>query len=556
MRLAGWRASLLLLAADGTAKVGWSVVIRDQSNYVRQEVTISAQGRPLAVKRVTVVDITAPGAQTIGQVDGSPVFQGDLFMACEHPMSHNQVEQDRVVCWLPRFGAVEPRKSLVVSSVFGVVPPGQRRRGFLYYIERERVRPYSPFVYYISWFDIAWQESNMNEQQCLDVIRAFGKELSTKRGMKIDAFVFDDGWDDNATLWRFGDGFPHGFAPLKRAADRYDAVLGTWISPWGGYSKAKVKRLKYGRQQGFEINDRGFSLNGPKYRKRFREVCIEHMRKYGVRYFKFDGVGKGDHITGPGEEFGPDIEALLELISDLREIEPQVFINATVGTWPSPFWLWHSDSVWRAGGDCGWEGPGSSRQQWMTYRDGVGYQLRTRRGPLYPLNSLKFQSVILARHSLAGKISNDPKDVIDDIRMAAASGTQMQEFFVTAAMMTPELWDTVAEVIGWMRGNTDVLVDSHGIGGDPARLEVYGYASWSQRKGVLALRNPSDQNARIAVDLRAVFELPEGAPRRYALRSPWKNSADGTRRTLQAGQPYVFELRPFEVLVFDALPAR
>ena len=189
----------------------------------------------------------------------------------------------------------------------------------------------------------------------------------------------------------------------------------------------------------------------------------------------------------------------------MRAVRPELFVNATVGTWPSPYWLWYSDSVWRAGRDCGWDGAGSTRQQWLTYRDGVGYRLRTARGPLYPLNSLKFQSVMLARSSLAGKLTNDPKDVIDDIHMAAASGTQMQEFFVTSAMMTPELWDTVAETIGWMRANTDVLVDTHGIGGDPAKLQVYGYASWSPRKGVLVLRNPSDQRGKIAVDLQKAF---------------------------------------------------
>ncbi len=560
-RFPGWKATVPLVLADGTMKVRWSAVIRDQSNYIRQEVTIWAVGQALPIKRLVLIDFTAPGAQTIGartvgEVDGSPVFAGNLFLACEHPMAHHRAEEGRIVCSLPRFQPVEPDRPLTVTSVFGVVPPGQLRRGFLYYVERERVRPYSPFVYYISWFDIAGHGGKMHEKQCVGVIRAFGEELSTKRGVKLDAFVFDDGWDDNKTLWLFDSGFPNGFAPLQTAAAKYGAVLGTWISPWGGYGKAKAERLEYGKSQGFETNPRGFSLGGPKYYKRFRDVCIEHMRKYGVSYFKFDGVGKGNFITGPGEEYGPDIEALLRLIGDLRGIRPELFVNATVGTWPSPYWLWHSDSVWRAGGDCGWKGPGSSRQQWLTYRDGVGYQLRTRRGPLYPLNSLKFQSVILARHSLAAKMSNDPKDVIDDIRMAAGSGTQMQEFFVTSAMMTPELWDTVAEAIGWMRENTDVLVDTHGIGGDPAKLEVYGYASWSPRKGVLVLRNPSDKRARIAVDLQTAFELPDGAPRRYALQSPWKDSQDRTKLTLQAGQPYRFELAPFEVLVLDALPAR
>ncbi len=34
----------------------------------------------------------------------------------------------------------------------------------------------------------------------------------------------------------------------------------------------------------------------------------------------------------------------------------------------------------------------------------------------------------------------------------------------------------------WSLANAEVLVDTHWIGGDPAKLEVYGYASWSPAK--------------------------------------------------------------------------
>jgi hypothetical protein len=268
-------------------------------------------------------------------------------------------------------------------------------------------------------------------------------------------------------------------------------------------------------------------------------------------------VGPGDVSSGAGAEYGPDIEALLELIDDLRKVRPGLFVNTTVGTWPSPYWLWYSDSIWRSGRDIGWHGPGSTRQQWLTYRDMMGHDLRTRRGPLYPLNSLKFQSVMCAPLSLAGKLNNDPKDLRDDIRIAAASGTQMQEFFVTPSLMTPETWDAAAEAIAWARAHADVLVDTHGIGGDPGEGEVYGYAAWSRRKGIVVLRNPGEARARFEADLATLFELPDGAPRRYRLASPWNEPAD--RRaplTLDAAQRHTFALAPFELLVLEAAPVR
>jgi hypothetical protein len=555
-RLAGWQATVPMVSDDGRLRAVWRAVLRDGSNYVRQEWTLSATTGEVPLKDVTVLAIQAPEAKAIGEVDGSPVVAGSFFLACEHPMADNRVADGRVVCRVPRYRPLRPGRAFSATSVVGVAAPGQLRRSFLYYVERERARPYRPFVYYISWFDIAAPDRKMDEALCLDRIHAFGRELVEKRGVGLDAFVFDDGWDDNQSLWQFHAGFPHGFQPLQAAAAKYGAIVGTWISPWGGYGKAKAERLQYGKTQGFETNPHGFSLAGPNYYGRFRQVCAEQIREYGVGYFKFDGVGPGDVSTGAGAAYGPDIEALLELISDLRQLRPDLFVNTTVGTWPSPFWLWYSDSIWRSGRDVGFHGPGSTRQQWLTYRDRVGYQLRTRRGPLYPLNSLKFQSVMYAPLSLAGELSGDPKDVVDDIRMAAASGTQMQEFFVTPSMMTPELWDAMAEAIRWTRRNADVLVDTHAVGGDPGVGEVYGYASWSPRKGILVLRNPSDQPARFQVDLATAFELPAHAPKQYELVSPWRQPVAGGRiGTLQAGTPHRFELDPFEVLVLEAMPA-
>ena len=81
--------------------------------------------------------------------------------------------------------------------------------------------------------------------------------------VQMDSFLFDDGWDDNKTLWQFHSGFPHGFTPLKTAAAGYHAGIGVWISPFGGYGAARQQRLQYAGQLGYETNESGFSLAGP-----------------------------------------------------------------------------------------------------------------------------------------------------------------------------------------------------------------------------------------------------------------------------------------------------
>jgi hypothetical protein len=579
-RSAGQQVSVTLAAPDGNLEILWQAVLRDGANYVRQFVTLRALKEEIPIQSIRLLDLprgggyartpyppTALGVSVAGSVAGSPVVEGTFFFACEHPNARNEVldaqpqgepnpPMKQIRCTLDRKQPLQADRPLVESSVIGVAPAGQLRRAFLYYIERERPRPYRPFLHYNSWYDIAWGDRKMDQRQCLKVIDAFGRELFQKRGVALDSFVFDDGWDDNRTLWRFHSGFPKGFTPLRAAAEKYKSHVGVWLSPWGGYGQAKVERLKYGRTQGFETNPSGFSLAGPKYYARFREVCAEMIRKYDVNYFKFDGVGIGNNRDRADPQALADIEGLLRLCEDLRRLRPDVYLSITTGTWPSPYWLFWGDSTWRNGADCGFQGAGSMRQQWITYRDTFTYRMVVRRGPLYPLNSLMVQGICYAQLGTATKMGRDLRDLIDEIRMLFGSGTQLQELYVTPQMMTPPMWDALAEAAAWSRANADVLVDVHWLGGDPGAGEPYGYASWSPRKGILALRNPGERPAEIKVDLTTAFELPDGAAIRYTLVSPWKENRQTPKLTLDAGSPHTFELAPFETMVLEALPVR
>jgi hypothetical protein len=84
---------------------------------------------------------------------------------------------------------------------------------------------------------------------------------------------------------------------------------------------------------------------------------------------------------------------------------------------------------------------------------------------------------------------------------------------------------------------------------------VYGWASWSPTKGILTLRNPSSRAAEIKIDPAKVFELPEGSPRTYTLVSPFKDQELQLTK-LVAGEAAAGKLKPFEVLVLEAVPAK
>jgi hypothetical protein len=550
-RVGGWQIEVGLRDLDNRLQVTWRAVLRDGSAYVRQEVTLNAIGKDLPISSVRLVDVTIPGVRVYGAVKGSPIVAGNLFFGFEHPLSESRASGDRAVAQIWRELPLRTGQAVTYSSVVGVTLPGQLRRGFLAYLERERAHPYRTFLHYNSWYDIGY-ETKYDEADALGAIHAFGDKLVEKRGVKMDSFMFDDGWDDEKHLWHFHSGFPNGFLPVKEAASKFGAAPGIWFSPWGGYAAAKAERIKYGKEQGYETNEGGFALSAPKYYALFRETTLEFIRKFGINQFKIDGTGNVD-TAFPGAAFDSDFQAAISLIHEWRTVEPDIYINLTTGTYPSPFWLQYADSIWRGGEDHSFLGVGSWRQRWITYRDADTYSGIVMSGPLFPLNSLMLHGLIYAQH--ANHLDTDPNgDFADEVHDYFGTGTQLQEMYITHSLLTEKDWDILAEAAKWSRMNADTLVDTHWVGGDPALLEVYGWASWSPRKGILVLRNPSDKPQDFVVDVNKAFELPPGAPSTYEARSPWQQDREKPSIVLSASVPYTFHLRPFQVLTVEASP--
>jgi hypothetical protein len=549
--LPGKQFELSLVDSSGGLHVTWTIVLHDGSNYIRQFLTIKAADKDIPIVRVRLIDAQLPEAQVIGSVKGSPIVANDFFFGFEHPLSDSKVTAGRAVAAIDRELPLRAGQSVTYSSVIGVARTGQMRRDFLYYIERERAHPYRTFLHYNSWYDIGYF-TPYTQADAMDRINAFGRELHEKRGVTLSSFLFDDGWDNHTTLWSFNQGFPDGFTPVHAAAAHYGAAPGIWLSPWGGYDGPKKERIEFGRKAGYEIVDGGFALSGPKYYERFREVCMEMIQKYGINQFKFDGTGNADSVM-PGSSFDSDFSAAIHLIGELREVKPDIYINLTTGTYPSPFWLLYADSIWRGGEDDSTAGVGPYRERWITYRDADTYEEVVKAGPLYPLNSLMLHGMIYAqkhRH-----LNTDPgNDFRNEVHSYFGTGTQLQEMYITPSLLSSENWDDLAEAAKWSRDNAETLKDTHWVGGDPAWLEVYGWASWSPKKGILVLRNPSDHPQSIRIDLQKVLQLPAGAAQRYTAKSPWKSDVNQTAIELQADTPHDFQLQPFEVLTLDLNP--
>ena len=395
----------------------------------------------------------------------------------------------------------------------------------------------------------------MTEAEALESINAIGTELFKNRGVKIDGFVMDDGWDSHERVWDFHEGFPQGFDNIRNAARSYGAGIGVWMSPWGGYGGPKKIRLENGRKAGFETNSQGFSMAGKNYRDHFLKIASLMIRTFGVNYFKFDGMGGGAFTAGVQKELADDIEAIFETVDSLRVINPDIFINATVGTWPSPFWTRYADSIWRQGDDTAFAGVGNNREKWITYRGKLTWERIVQKGPLYPQSSLMFHGLVIGNRSVPGQMPLDEQSVRHEIRTAFGCGSDLQELYITPKLLTKQMWDDLAESAGWYRGNAHVFADTHWIGGNPGALEVYGWAAWTPKKAALTIRNPDSQEHEYSLDAAVAFDLPPGAPKSYRLQSPYKDQRI-QKLKVQAGSPQMIKLEPFEVLTFDATPGK
>ena len=406
-----------------------------------------------------------------------------------------------------------------VGTVVGLIAPGQARRSFLCYSERERAVPWRAFPMYNSWYELninrnndADYSSNFTEAQCAEVLSQWKTHLFDPYGVGIGSFVWDDGWDEYGT-WQFNSHFPDGFQNLSDQAWNMDSQIGAWLGPVGGYGTSGTYRRNYWSSRG------GMQLSNPDYYDVFLDRTSYMLNTYHFNFFKFDGISAQFSSVGPdpgatGEE---NAEGIINIEQELRKVKPDVFLNTTVGTWASPFWFQVTDAVWRQENDWDRIGDqGSVREKWITYRDRLVYQNFVRNSPLCPINTIMTHGFILTNYGPPAAMNNDYADVVRELRCAFACGSGMVEVYADFALMNSinggALWGDLAECIKWQKKMEDVLPDVHWVGGNPwdgSKANVYGWAAWNGEKATLALRNPSASAQSFTTTLREALEIPD-----------------------------------------------
>ncbi|MCP4367544.1 MAG: hypothetical protein GY797_05420 [Deltaproteobacteria bacterium] len=448
--------------------------------------------------------------------------------------------------YVERADELQPGECISEWAVIGVAPENQNRRAFQYYLERERARPYKQFLHYNCWWDITDDgASSFTSEQLIERMHAWNQKFIEPFDIQLNSFVFDDGWDDLDSVWYFDpEKFPEGFEPQAELCKKYNSGIGVWMSPFGGYLENQRRRIESAHREGLETNEKGLSLAGKNYYNRFLNRSLNMLNNYKVNYFKYDGFG------GSNPAYLPDMEAGSRLIENLRQHNPDVYVNITVGSWPSPFWLKYADCTWRGSGDLHMAGVGSRTQKFITYRDGTLYNNIVKKAPYYPLNSIMTVGVAYANLGHPMKCINDSiNDFSDMVWSFFGAGSSLQELYISHDRMEPEFWPILAKAAKWAKENEQVLKDTHWIGGSPINLGVYGFASWSPQKGIITLRNPSGDTKLFKIDLDEILELPSGFSGGYLLNPVY--SAGSKSLKLENNISLDIQLKPFETKIYE-----
>ena len=534
------------------------------------------------------IDLKSDGYQLLsGASYGNITYSCDTEQVPAEQMGGNELPAVTPIQGLwSRNATLKAGDTWHVSAVVGIVAPGQQRRSFLAYSERERAVPWHPCVIYNSWYELNIDRNNASEDnnykgnfteaQCLDVIKQWKQKLFDPYGVSIDAFVWDDGWDEYG-VWDFNCNFPNGFSKIDAAAKEMGVGIGAWLGPRGGYGGSGQQRQAFWNNKGrtkqlwttgqtITSNGKGMYLSNEPYHDLFLQQINYMMENYDFRFFKFDGISAQSTAHGPGTAAQGDeenIEGMIDLETRARQVKPDIFLNSTVGTYASPFWFQYTDAVWRQDADWSTLGnQGDDRERWITYRDHQVFQHFVSDAPICPINTLMTHGVILTKHGAVSKTMTY-KGIVRELRCAFACGSSMVELYCDYERLNNinkgALWNDIAECIQWQQDNADVLPDIHWVGGNPwdgQKANIYGWAAWNGSKATLALRNPATTKQTLNTTLRQALDIPPYISTSITLTHAFKqDNIDGLPigEPIDIDTPLTLKMPASSVMVFNGV---
>jgi len=502
--------------------------------------------------------------------------QGGAFFGLEYPTSVNSlrpVERGKATLRCGQELGERIGSSWIESEwvVEGLSPNPHVKLWFWKYLDRIRVLPLKPFLLYNSWYDVRAPEivkspaHVMNDKNLLRIIESFKKEMVETHGLKLDAFVLDDGWDVYKSDWVLSKSqFPRGLIPVSDALKEIGTNLGMWFGPIGGYSN-RTWRIEWMRDHGYEVipgreAGRGqLCLAGKRYRQLFKKRVVDFIHNNGVGYYKWDGIQFSCSEPDHGHPVGiysrrAVMESVIDLCQSVRAENPDIFLNVTSGTWLSPWWVKYANTIWMQGSDYGYANvPSISRRDGaITYRDYVLFEDFGKNDFWFPIANLMTHGIIKGNLQKLGGEAEPLDKFTDNALLYFARGVSMWELYVSPDLLTDGEWNALAKSIRWAKGRFEVLRSTEMIGGDPGESLSYGYVHFAGKRGIIAARNPSIESQTLKVSLSPSMGLDPKASSLVVERVyPTRRISP---KLYKAGSHLDIKLQGYETALYEIYP--
>jgi hypothetical protein len=225
---------------------------------------------------------------------------------------------------------------------------------------------------------------------------------------------------------------------------------------------------------------------------------------------KFDGFiareeRSHDDLLPREDSVEPLAERSLELIAAGKDANAKLFTEPTylnsIVNYSSPWMIRYADSVWAgAGSDCvSGLGPAPDyRESQTTSRE--SFVMSALDEIWLPQNAI--QSFDILHCDAAGGFPNHAA-------AAFGRGRFFVSTYINPKFMTDADWQIYAGLLKWARRNEEVLQNTVVLTSRVELGEPYAYAHWSRTRGILAVRNPSNESREFTLDL-AKAGAPKG----------------------------------------------
>lgn len=374
-------------------------------------------------------------------------------------------------------------------------------RAFMQYLSTIWKRPRS-FLHYNNWFDSSAKDLSGNG--LLDVYLAYKKNISPY-GVKLDAVVADDGWQNRNSIWQPSpEYFPKGdtsLAALSRKLKEAGVGFGLWLS-LNGYNN----NIEWGVKKGFKEAKPNsyfkqfnpyYSISATKYKNYLLKRLPQLAKEADLVYFKHDFNEMSDLASGnnhpPDDRHGHEasVDAAIEMLQATTKAQPNIIQNLTNWVWFSPWWLTHVDYLWMLAGDDGMNGNWpelSTQARSTTDRDTYIWRMwgDPADRPLVPISRLMTHGIIRK----ATPKDETLQDWLEYVLMYYGRGTLLKEWYITPSSMSADEWKGLCLVNNWAKKHQQELTNTVYVGGRPDEGNAYGYIGWKNEKGVLVARNP------------------------------------------------------------------